>query len=818
MQLRAVVSPAWVLACSLVFAATGSVAAESVDAAGIDDQHYQIDGLEHPAEIVVDAWGVPHIYAGSHYDAFFVQGFNAARDRLWQIDLGRRRGLGLLSEVLGEAYLAQDRAARLFLYRGDMYREWLAYGSDAKRIAEAFTAGINAYVRLLDQHPQLLPPEFALLGYAPSLWQPEDVVRVRSHGLWRNVTSEVHRARITCQHGLDAALLWKALEPAWSPRIPDGVDPCSIPERVLDQYLLAKAPVSFDPLRAAARGTGDDTDAALIAGVRRDDLARDLGSNNWVVAPSRTDTGRPILANDPHRVHAVPALRYLVHLSAPGLDVIGAGEPSLPGISIGHNQNIAFGLTIFAIDQEDLYVYERAGAGYRYRGQVEAYHNVAESIPVKGEAPRQVSLDFTRHGPVVYQTADRVFALRAAWLEPGMAPYFGSVEYMRANNWREFLGAMNRWGAPAENQVYADVEGNIGYKPAGLFPRRRNWDGLLPVPGNGSYEWDGFFDMDVLPVEYNPERGFSGTANAMHLPADYPIDEYRVGFEWTAPWRHKRLWEVLEQQTRHSLQDSLDLQRDYHSVLAREVLALLPDEAPGAAGAALEVLDGWDHVLGPESGPALLYALWLYRHLPPALAAALLPEDGSALMPLDTLTIVDTLRYPLGQAVALETLAAAFDAATAQFGADPKQWRWGDLHQMRFEHPLLDLAPPDLAQRMQYPPYPRGGSGNTTNNTSFEPRDFLVRSGASFRMVLDVGNWDAARVTNAPGQSGDPRSPFYGNLLAGWAANDSFPLLYSREQVLAHKAMVIRLSPTAPADPSTRSEPAAEMATRTRDQ
>jgi penicillin G amidase len=226
---------------------------------------YQVQGLEQGAEIIVDAWGIPHIYAGTHYDAFFVQGFNAARDRLWQIDTWRRRGLGLLSEVLGPGYLAQDRAARLFLYRGDlqsgsdpgMYQEWLAYGSDAKRIAEAFTAGINAFVDLLRDHPQLTPPEFELLGYRPSRWDPADVVRIRSNGLWRNVTSEVKRARIACRHGLEAATLWKVLEPEWSARIPDGLDPCSIPERVIDQYLLAKAPVDFDPAVLAARGRGE---------------------------------------------------------------------------------------------------------------------------------------------------------------------------------------------------------------------------------------------------------------------------------------------------------------------------------------------------------------------------------------------------------------------------------------------------------------------------------------------------------------------------------------------------------------------------------
>jgi len=772
----------------------GRVAAADVVRAS---QGYRVPNLEEPAEIIVDAWGVPHIYAGTHYDAFFAQGFNAARDRLWQIDLWRRRGLGLLSEVLGDAYMAQDRAARLFLYRGDMYHEWLAYGSDAKRIAEAFTAGINAFVGLLDAHPELMPPEFELLDYRPSLWQPADVVRIRSNGLWRNVTSEVKRAHIACRHGLDAAALWKVLEPRWRPRIPDGLDPCSIPEGVIDTYLLAKAPVTLDAAQLANGGTDEAMRIATARATdltRADDLARERGSNNWVVAPERTATGRPILADDPHRGHAVPSLRYMAHLVAPGLDVIGAGEPALPGISIGHNERIAFGLTIFPIDQEDLYVYERAGEGYRYRGRVEPYTTVTETVPVRDGSPRQVSLDFTRHGPVVFETEDRVFAVRAAWLQPGMAPYFGSVEYMRAQNWRQFLAALNRWGAPSENQVYADVDGNIGYKPAGLFPRRRNWDGLLPVPGDGRYEWDGHFDMDALPEEYNPARGFTGTANAMNLPADFPIAERRVGFEWSAPWRYRRLWEVLESQDAHTLQDSLALQRDYHSVLARQVIERLPESFDGSAAEALAMLRDWDQVLRPDSGPALLWAVWFYRYLPPGLAAALLPEEPDALQPLDSLTILDTLRYPIGRSVARHTLAEAWEIARAEFGP-PDQWRWGDLHQMRFQHPLLTAAGAELADAMRYPPYPRGGSANTTNNTSFSPDDFLVRSGASFRMVLDVGNWDAARMTNAPGQSGDPRSPFYDNLLAGWAADQSFPMLYSRELVEANRALRITLTP-----------------------
>ena len=247
-------------------------------------------------------------------------------------------------------------------------------------------------------------------------------------------------------------------------------------------------------------------------------IAPALGSNNWVVAPERTTTGRPILADDPHRGHAVPSLRYIAHLAAPGINVIGAGEPALPGISIGHNERIAFGLTIFPIDQEDLYVYHKRDDGYAYGGDIEPFLLVDEIIAVSGADDEAVTLKFTRHGPVIAETDSHVFAVRAAWLEPGMSPYFGCVEYMLAQYLREFIGALNRLVAPSENQVYADIDGNIGYKPAGRFPVRLNWDGLLPVPGNGAYEWDGYFDMDVLPEEYNPERGFTGTANSMNLP------------------------------------------------------------------------------------------------------------------------------------------------------------------------------------------------------------------------------------------------------------------------------------------------------------
>ena len=766
------------LICAALLA--GTATAES--AGPIDrDASYRVAGLTAPAEIVVDRWGVPHIRAADHYDVFFVQGFNAARDRLWQIDLWRRRGLGQLSSVFGAQFVDQDRAARLFVYRGDMYSEWLAYGNDAKRIAVAFAAGINAFVDLTGSVPGLLPPEFELLGYRPARWQPEDVVRIRSNGLWRNVVNEVWRARLACEGRLELAGQWRQLEPAWQAQAPEGLDPCVIPDDVLADYRLAKAPVTFD-------------NGGEIAVHLQDLPDQSLGSNNWVVAPSRTSTGRPILADDPHRGHATPSLRYIAHLTGPGINVIGAGEPALPGISIGHNERIAFGLTIFPIDQEDLYVYSKAQGGYRYAGRIEPFTELEEHIEIADGRAQTVRLRFTRHGPVIAETDTHAFAVRAAWLEPGMSPYFGSIEYMRAQNYREFSSALNRWGAPSENQVYADVDGNIGYKPAGRFPVRRNWDGLMPVPGDGRFEWRGYFDMDVLPEEYNPKRGFTGTANSMNLPPDYPISEYRIGFEWSHPWRYRRLWEVLADQEQHSLQDSVALQRDYRSVLAREVIGRLPGLIESPAG---RMLTNWNADMGPDSSAGALWNVWYRDHLAPALGALLSGDDEPPAGLVDSLTVLELLETDAGRAAALASLPAAVDQTITLLGTDPRRWRWGDLHRMRFKHPLLDRAPPALAELMAMPDHPRGGNAHTTNNTSFLGDSFDVVSGASFRMVVDVGDWDAAVATNAPGQSGDPRSSFYQNLLQNWADDDHFPLLFSNEAISANTAFTISLTPVA---------------------
>lgn len=778
----------------------------SAAAAAAPVQTIKVAGLEQGAEILVDRWGVPHIYAQSQDDAFFVQGFNAARDRLFQIDLWRRRGLGELSSVYGPAYVAQDRATRLFLYRGDMRKEWQSYGNDAQKVSERFVAGINAYIDYATQTPGALPFEFRQLGYAPAKWRAEDVVRIRSHGLTRNLTLEVARAAVACGAGLDADQVRATLQPAWETSVPSGLDPC-LPAGLLDVFKLATENVWFGPDQKIAA-----EHPARVAAADLETQAME-GSNNWVVAPSKSATGRPIMANDPHRAYSAPSLRYIAHLNAPGMDVIGAGEPALPGISIGHNGTIAFGLTIFSIDQEDLYVYEVNPANrtqYKYRGKWEDFKVIRETIDVKGGKPVVAEMVFTRHGPVIFtETAgNRAFAVRSGWLEAGMAPYFGSIDYMQAKNFDQFKKAMLNWGAPTENQVYADTSGNIGWVAGGLAPIRPNWDGLLPVPGDGRYEWNGFLSGDKLPSSLNPKQGWFASANEMNLPADYPFAKYKLGFEWPNDARRARISEVLNGKAKVSIEDSMRLQNDVLSIPARRMMALLAPlrSAEPKAKAALDLLRGWDAVETAQSPQAALFEVWWSRHLNKAYVRTVLdPKSAAAVGTADVTGMMNALERPAARfgrqaknrrdQLLLTSLGAAYAELEAAAGPDPQAWRWGKLHYSYFAHPMSIAGDGSLRGKLNVGPFPAQGSAHTVNQSSYRPTDFLQINGPSFRVVVDVGNWDNSRAMNTPGQSGDPDSPHYRDLAASWVKGEYFPLLYSRKLIEAATESTIKLVP-----------------------
>ena len=778
------------------------------------EDRIEVAGLVAPATITVDRWGIPHIRAASFMDMFFVQGFNAARDRLWQLDLWRKRGLGLLAADYGPGYLEQDRAARLFLYRGDMAAEWASYSDDAEAICGRFVAGINAYIERCEADPALLPPEFSAMGTRPARWAPEDVVRIRSHALMRNALSEVLRANVLAAADASVDELRQRMEPPHDPlAAAGGARPQALPLDCLDVFKLAAAPVTFDPARLAA--TPGEA-AAWRKVTPLGEVVRDAafqGSNNWVIAPSRSATGRPILANDPHRAHAVPSLRYIVHLSSPGFDGIGAGEPALPGISIGHNGTASFGLTLFfGPDQEDVYVYETHPDDprrYRYGDGWEAMREVEETAACAGSGEAALCLKFTRHGPVVAEYPERrlAVAVRTVWSEPGTAPYFRSIAAMRATSFAEFRGLMAGWGVPAVNQVYADTGGDIGWVAAGFSPVRPNWDGLLPVAGDGRFEWQGLLPGAELPSVLNPPEGHFATANEYNMPAAWSGPP--IGYEWVDPSRANRIAEVLAAPAPHGLRDSAELQTDVVSLPGRRLCALAAGRAPRdeAAAAALALLAGWDHRLASDSAGGALAEIWWSAHLRPAvlrraagddrIAALLAPGHNGAV--LDLLE-GETLAPQERAALLSDTLARAFVDCRARMGEDPAQWAWGRVHKALFEHPL-GRARPGVAASWNVGPFSFGGSESTPMNGAYRPGDFRLMHGASFRIVVDVGAWDNSLCINTPGQSGDPRSPHYGDLAGLWAEGGYVPLLYGREAIEKEAELRLELIP-APWDPN----------------
>ena len=747
----------------------------------------ELAGLSKPVEVIRDKWGVAHIYAQTQGDLFFAQGFVAAQDRLWQMELWRRTGEGKLAEIMGPSALERDKFARLMRYRGDMEAEWKSYAPDAKQIIESFVRGVNAFI---DQSRDRLPIEFQLTGTRPEYWTPEVCLsRMAGYVMTRNASSEIQRAQVVRLLGPEKAGELLETDPFKRIEIPEGLDLNGIDSKIL---------------ASASSGT-------LTFGTE--------GSNNWVVNGALSKTGKPILANDPHRSIGLPSLRYLVHLVGPGWNVIGAGEPTLPGVAAGHNERVGFGFTIVGIDQQDLYVEETNPADptqYRVKGKWEKMKIEREMILVKGtRAPveAEVELRFTHHGPVIYEdkTLNRAYALRWVGTEPGSAGYLASLSLNRAQNWPAFLKALERWRVPSENLVYADVDGNIGWQAAGSAPVRRGWSGLLPVPGNtGRYEWNGFRPLSELPRAYNPPNRFIATANHKIIPEKY---KHEINFEWSAPFRFQRIQEVLQKGSRFTIEDFERLQHDEESLPARELVPLvlkpLLFDSRTQMRDAYEVLKEWDCVLTADSAAAALYEVWLQKlltnfanHVVPAEAKSLI-GSSSLLRPLLRALKTPDVRVlganPQLKASSLMTdsLSNAMRDLSARLGTDMKKWRWGDLHIAEFKHPLST----DDARRAVFDlkPVSRGGDGNTVNASG--GARFMQRSGASFREILDLSDWDKSVAINVPGQSAQPGSPHYDDLLALWAEGKYFPLLFSRNAIEKNAATRLLLEPkrTSPA-------------------
>ncbi|CAN5757944.1 penicillin acylase family protein [soil metagenome] len=780
------------------------------------EEELVLSGLDQPMEILRDRWGIGHIYARTEHDLFFAQGFNAAQDRLFQLELWRRQATGTLAEIQGPEALKRDVGARLLAYRGDMDQELAHYHPRGAEIVSAFVEGINAYVELTEREPERLPLPFLALGITPGHWTPEVVVS-RHNGLFRNVGQEVRNTRLVSLLGADTAREILHLQPGRPElKLDESINPNEIPPEVLELYTASRASIRFRPedvlpeYRRLAPPEPSELDSAFLPD-GGDDPGR-FGSNNWAISRDRTLSRHPIVANDPHRAMQIPSLRYWVHLVGPGWDVIGGGEPALPGVSIGHNRRGAWGLTIFPIDQEDLYVYETHPEDpslYRYRDAWEAFRIVPETFAVKGQDDVNIDLKFTRHGPLIFEDQDnqKAYALRAAWLEVGSAPYLASLRIDQAGTWEEFQSACRFARTPSLNMVWADEDGRIGRQTVGISPLRRGWEGNLPVPGDGRFEWDGFLPPEELPRVVDPQGGWVGSANENNLPMDYP---HAVGFSWADPFRYARVAEVLDSGRRHALLDMMQLQQDELSIPARLLVPMLRGlelEIPAIREARNRLLD-WDFVLDVDSVPAAIYVSW-ERRLKEAVVERFLPEEVLEDFPaasLSTELLIRWLTTPDGRfgddpgagrdALLLAALERAVLGLHQRLGPDQDHWRYGqaEVKHIRLRHPLSAALNDETRDRLDLGPLPRGGSGTTVNSTS----DALNQAtGASFRIISVVDDWDRSVGTSTPGQSEDPASAHYADLFAPWATGQYFPVLSSRTAVESVTETTTRLIPEA---------------------
>ncbi len=743
-------------------------------------------GLQQPVRVQRDRWGVPHIYAQNEHDLFFAQGFVVAQDRLFQMELWKRSGEGRLSEILGPSFVQRDVNARLLRYRGDMDAEFKSYAPDTKQILEAFTSGINAYIDEIQKPGGIgLPLEFQLAGFKPEAWKPEDCLnRLAAYSMTGNGASELLHAQLVAVLGAERASELFEFDPAVKLDPAPGINFSGLSPRLLENLVGSDVPLHFPETPVQ-------------------------GSNNWTVSGSLTSAGKPLLANDPHRVIAVPSLRYIVHLVAPGWNVIGAGEPGLPGVAAGHNENIAWGFTIFGLDQQDLYLAQLNPANtdeYKTEHGWERMEVKTETIGVRGAAPVTVKLNFTRHGPVLWQDAKRALALHWVGAEPGTAGYLGSLSLDRAENWQEFERAMARWKVPSENIVYADREGNIGEHSTGLAPLRKNWTGLLPVPESGGFEWNGFVPNAELPHSYNPASGFVASANHKMIPENYA---YSVGYSWASPERFLRISEVLSAAAKSthklSLEDMENLQNDVVSLPARELQGLLKRAAGSSPGSTAKVLLDWDCAIAADSAAATLYEFWV-AELRDAVTKLIVPGEAQrAVGKLSLQKTVQELSHPraevFGQnpeaardALLLQTLSTGEEKLAAKLGPDPKNWAWGQLHRVSFIHPLGGVSPA-AAALFDRGPSPRPGDGSTVDATYFGGSSFDQLAGASYREIFDLSDWDNAVGVNVPGQSGQPGRPRYEDLLPFWLHGQYFPLRYTKQAIDRETTDVLELKP-----------------------
>lgn len=746
-----------------------------------------LPGLQSPVEVMRDRWGVNHIYASNQNDLFFVQGYLAARDRLFQFEIWRRQATGTVAELLGSSEMKRDIGARLFKYRGDLDKELNCYHKDGKAIITAYSNGVNRYINEVLENPERLPEEFKMLGIVPGKWTPEVVVS-RHQGLKGNVTEELDLgiAVLTAGEQKVKDLMW------FHPREPDltidkSITKEMLSEKVLEVYKQFHSTFPYSKLKALPSMGSSELP-----------LEKDMeGSNNWVISGSKTQSGYPILANDPHRAVGLPSLRYMAHLNAPGWNVSGGGEPEIPGVSIGHNDHGAWGLTIFKTDSEDLMVYDLNPedlSQYKYKGKWVDMEEIREVVSVKGKPDTTVTLLFTRHGPVTYidSALNKGYAVQCGWLEPGGAPYMASLRFNQAKDWRQFRNAAKYSNLPGENMIWADKKGNIGWQVVGITPLRKNFSGMVPVPGDGRYDWKGYLNIKKRPHAYNPQKGFFATANQHVTPDSYRIIN-GIGYTWADPFRGNRINEVLEADNEIGLSETAALQTDYYSIPARILVPMLIgiNLKSELANSARNHFKEWNFVLDENSIAAAVYAMW-ERKISAESNKRFVPESLNGLISVQLEKTISWLKSPdqrFGAQPVIgrdQFLAETFELAVAELqsklGLDITKWQYGQekYKHTAMSHPLNSILSEDAKEKFNISWLSRGGNSHTPNSTGGGDRQ---TSGASFRLITDLSDWDKTLMINSPGQSADVNSKYYKNLFKLWANNEFFPAFFTKEKI-----------------------------------
>ncbi len=768
----------------------------------------QVPGLQSPVTVIRDKWGIPHIYASSLHDLLFAQGYVHAQDRFWQMEFWRRIGSGRLSEILGKSALAQDRFIRTLGWHRAAAQEWEQMDPETRAALEAYAEGVNAYI---STHRGRLGLEFTLLGltgtrFDPEPWHPVHTItwgKVMAWNLGGNMDMELLRANIIARLGTPAA-------PVLMPPYPSD-RPVIVPHPLSEKTLQA-VPEAVFTTRFLGEGDG-------------------LGSNNWVVAGSRTETGKPLLANDPHLGIQMPSIWYEIglHCEPKGPDcpinVVGASFPGSPGVIIGHNDRIAWGVTNVNPDVQDLFI-EKVNPEnpnqYEYRGRWEDMQIVREEIRVAGqEEPVVVFARITRHGPIINDVVggeeeDWSFGwqpLALSWtaLQPGTL--MRSILLLdKAQNWEDFREALSYWDVPSQNFVYADVEGNIGYQTPGRIPIRKSGDGSVPVPGwTGEYDWVGYIPFDELPRAFNPPEGYIVTANNAVVRPDYP---YLLTVDWSdrTGQRAQRITELIEELTPISVEDMERIQGDNLPVWTRQVLpyvtAALADYHDPRP---LELLRNWDGQTTRDSAAAALFEAFrihlVDRTFRDELGESLVRRSRAmALYALESL-IADpqspwfddrtTPQVETRDDIIRQAMTDAIAELTERLGPNVEKWRWGDLHTATFRNQALGQSGIALIERIfNRGPVPVDGTLATVNNTAYSPSaPYEVRTVPSYRQVIDAGDWSRSVSMHTTGQSGHPFHRHYDDMIDPWRNIQYHPMLWSRTEVEAQAEGILLLVP-----------------------